>query len=332
MTSPLSGSYAAEILHDGKCVNRVAAVIVTFNPDPDILDRLVLQCSRQVQLIVVVDNGSTAFDVARHCRGSDLPCDLQVIAIGRNAGIAAAQNQGIGAAGDAGANYVLLLDHDSVPMEDMVASLLQADQSLRDAGVPVGAVGAVTFDRRTGTTSKVLRMIRGRVQRLTCARSEPFVEADFLIASGTMIALPVLEQHGMMKEDFFIDHVDTEWCLRVKAQGMRLFAVPGARLEHALGDHVVRVWLGRWREVPVHSPVRDYYMFRNTVRMLLTTPMSIAWRITHLYRLSQFAVFFGLGMSPRFRRIRLMAKGILDGVKGRGGALVEARQGRGTDH
>lgn len=304
----------------------VAAVVITYNPDRDVLARLLHHCADQVERIIVVDNGTRTVDVAALCRHVETRCIVTYVPLGRNLGIAAAQNRGIDAAKAACAKYVLLLDHDSVPEENMVPALVQADRNLRDAGIQVGAVGAVTFDRRTGSTSKVLRMMRGRLQRLACLPSEPFVEADFLIASGTMIAISVLECHGMMNEDYFIDHVDTEWCLRIKARGMRLFAVPSARLEHALGDRVVRVWLGRWREVPVHSPERNYYVFRNTVRMLLTTPMSVAWRITHLYRLSLFAVFFGLLMSPRFKRIRLMIRGVVHGVKGCGGALLEARQ------
>lgn len=313
--------------------DRTAAVVVTFNPDEPVFRRLLQSTLGQLGTVVVVDNGSARIDVATICFSEDAGGGrIRYVPLGANLGIAAAQNRGIEAAKAAGAEYVLLLDHDSVPADDMVAMLRQADRQLRDAGVEVGAVGAVAHDRRTGTTSKVVRMVRGRVQRLATLTSEPYVEADFLIASGTMIAISVLERHGMMNEGYFIDHVDTEWCLRVKARGMRLFAIPRARLEHALGDHVVRVWLGRWREVPVHSPARDYYMFRNTVRMLLTTPMSLAWRITHVFRLSQFAVFFGLGMSPRLKRIRLMTRGIIDGVKGRGGALVDARPGRGSNH
>ncbi|PVY81506.1 rhamnosyltransferase [Cupriavidus alkaliphilus] len=309
-----------------------AAVVVTFNPDEPVFRRLLQATLRQVGTVVVVDNGSARIDVAAMCNSEDAGAGrIRYVPLGTNLGIAAAQNRGIDAAKAAGAEYVLLLDHDSVPADNMVVALRQADRQLRDAGVEVGAVGAVAHDRRTGTTSKVVRMVRGRVQRLASQTAEPYIEADFLIASGTMIAISVLERYGMMNEGYFIDHVDTEWCLRVKARGMRLFAIPSARLEHALGDHVVRVWLGRWREVPVHSPARDYYMFRNTVRMLLTTPMSLAWRITHVFRLSQFAVFFGLGMSPRLKRIRLMTRGIIDGVKGRGGALVDARPGRGSN-
>nr|WP_116370139.1 glycosyltransferase family 2 protein [Cupriavidus taiwanensis] len=309
----------------------VAAVVITYNPDGEVLSRLLDRCADQVARIIVVDNGTTAVDVPALCRPFEARCPITFAPLGTNLGIAAAQNRGIEAAKAAGAEFVLLLDHDSVPADNMVTALRQADRQLRDAGVEVGAVGAVAHDRRTGTTSKVVRMVRGRVQRLATLTSEPYVEADFLIASGTMISMSVLERYGMMNEGYFIDHVDTEWCLRVKARGMRLFAIPCARLEHALGDHVVRVWLGRWREVPVHSPARDYYMFRNTVRMLLTTPMSLAWRITHVFRLSQFAVFFGLGMSPRLKRVRLMTRGIIDGVKGRGGALVDTRPGRGSN-
>lgn len=38
-------------------------------------------------------------------------------------------------------------------------------------------------------------------------------------------------------------------------------------------------------------------------------------------------VSIGIGMSPRLRRLRLMTKGIMDGLKGRGGALVEPKRG-----
>ncbi|MFP3480127.1 glycosyltransferase family 2 protein, partial [Burkholderia sp. SIMBA_057] len=88
-----------------------------------------------------------------------------------------------------------------------------------------------------------------------------------------------------MNESFFIDHVDTEWCLRANAAGYALFGVCAARLDHELGDRIVRLWAIRWRAVPVHSPVRMYYMFRNTIRLLAATPMCWTWRAVHAYRL-----------------------------------------------
>ncbi|WP_349607979.1 glycosyltransferase family 2 protein [Cupriavidus sp. DF5525] len=315
----------------GRRALEVCSVVVTMNPEVEHFQQLLVALACQVGHVFVIDNGSNA--PVRECL--EQACardDVSLIALESNQGIAAAQNVGIRLALKSGAEFVLLSDHDSLPHDDMVAALLGALGARRGAGGKVAAVGPVSIDRRTGTASKFVRLTWRGVRRCGCDdAADGIVPADFLIASGCLIPAEALNAVGLMNEGYFIDHVDTEWCLRARHQGWEILGVCGALLDHTLGDSVIRVWLGRWREVPVHSPVRDYYMFRNTVRMLLTTPMSIAWRITHLYRLSQFAVFFGLGMSPRFRRIRLMTKGIIDGIKGRGGALVEARQGRGTD-
>ena len=132
--------------------------------------------------------------------------------------------------------------------------------------------------------------------------------------------MAVIEAVGGMNEGYFIDHVDTEWCLRARMAGWQIFGVCAARLTHALGDRIIRIWFGRWREVSVHSPLRDYYILRNTVLMLRQVPMTWSWRFAQLGRIVQFLVFFGLAVPPRGRRFGMMMKGIWHGVVGRMGA------------
>jgi rhamnosyltransferase len=247
--------------------------------------------------------------------------DARVLALGANAGIGAAQNAGIREAVAQGWAFVLLLDHDSLPADDMVEHLLIARQSLLATGIRVAAVGPVTVDSRTGAQSAFVCFDGIRIGRRACLPGMTAVEADFLIASGMLIAIDVLEDVGGMSEDLFIDHVDTEWCLRARSKGYAMFGVCDARLQHTLGDRVVRIWLGRWREVSVHSPARHYYVFRNTVLMLRRTPMPFAWKVAHVLRLAQFFVFFGVFCASRAERIRYMVRGIADGLRNRRGAI-----------
>lgn len=296
----------------------VGAVVVTYNPDARHLEELLCALAPQVAYIVVVDNGSKVTpDLSG--RGFDSPVTL--IECGDNLGIAAAHNKGLQQLESLGIPYGLLMDHDSLPLEGMVAQLFAADQALRRQGVRLAAVGPVTIDRRTRARSKFVKIRNGIVGRVECAAGERWVEADFLISSGTLIRLDVLKDVGVMNEAYFIDHVDTEWCLRALNKGYRIFGVCDALLDHSLGDHVVRVWFGRMREVPVHSPLRNYYIFRNTIAMLRQVPMPLGWRSAHLYRLLQFMVFFVIGIPPRGLRARLMMKGIGHGFAGRSGKL-----------
>lgn len=296
----------------------VGAVVVTYNADPVHLAELVDRLVGQVCWVVIVDNASRhAPDFSRH------PAirRIHVLRSDSNVGIAAAHNMGLCHLQARGCTYGLLMDHDSLPLPQMVDRLLAADLALRAQGMRVAAVGPTTIDRRTGERSKFVRMRSGVVSRVECDPGRHWVEADFLISSGTLLRLDVLAHIGGMNEAYFIDHVDTEWCLRARNEGYRIYGVCDALLDHSLGDRVVRVWFGRLREVPVHSPFRNYYMFRNTVLMMRTVPMPLAWKCAHLYRLLQFFVFFVIGIGPRVERARLMFKGLWHGFTGRTGAL-----------
>jgi len=299
----------------------VAAVIVTYNPDPVAFENVVAAVRAQVARVVIVDNRSTG-PTAVALQTLAIRYDCTFVALERNVGIAAAQNRGVDAVlsssgwrATSGEHYVLFLDHDSIASDDMVQHLLDSDLRLRNQGVAVGAVGPVIIDARTGSTGRFIRWRRGWLTREACQSECDEFEVAFMISSGTMVRLDVLGRIGMMNEWLFVDHVDTEWCLRAAAARYRLFAACRARLTHALGDEVIRVWLGRWREVFVHSPLRDYYMCRNTLFLLKKTRMPLAWRSFLWMRMFGSIVFFGFLVPPRRARLRDMARGVFDGMR-----------------
>lgn len=301
--------------------HEVAAVIITFNPDSATLAEQLAALRAQVAHIVIIDNGSVT-EIANSVRvlAEAYTCDVRFL--GCNAGIAAAQNRGIEIALEKEADYILLLDHDSVPATQMVSELLKADNELRSRKIHVAAVGPVTIDRRNGVESGFVRLEGFRVKRNSCSCSrDGLVEADFLIASGSLIHVSAVREFGLMNEGFFIDHVDTDWCFRARKEGWRIFGVCSAHLYHALGDSSRRVWLGRWRQVFVHSPTRDYYIFRNTVLLVRHTAMPIWWKLHFLMRLCQFFLFFGVLVPPRFHRLTCMIRGVAHGLSDKVGPM-----------
>ncbi|WP_406867999.1 glycosyltransferase family 2 protein [Paraburkholderia fungorum] len=319
---------SAQHVNDSRAQKRpsVSAIVITFNPDLATFETILAAICPQVDWVVIVDNGSkqAVMDgleqvAARH------RCVLK--ALGENLGIATAQNRGIetvrehvrGEAIDS--HFVLFLDHDSIPAGNMVQCLLDADFRIRERGERVGGVGPVTVDKRTGTAARFMREGRFWLNREKCPSDVPELSVDFLISSGTLTRLDVMNDVGGMNDGLFIDHVDTEWCLRALARGYRFYAARDALLTHSLGDEVVEVWSGRRREVFVHSPIRDYYASRNTLLLLCHVPMSFAWRAFLSVRLVAQIMFFGFFVAPRRKRLKLMGKGLLDGVSGRSGKM-----------
>jgi rhamnosyltransferase len=83
-----------------------------------------------------------------------------------------------------------------------------------------------------------------------------------------------------------------------------------------------RIWVGRWRNLPVHSPLRDYYKLRNTTRLFIREEAPLRWR---LFALRYIAQLFGQAVlgSDRAERLRFLCFGVRDGLRRTGGKYVE---------
>lgn len=293
----------------------VCAVVVTYEPRVDALQG-VRALAPQVDHLVVVDNGSGA---ASEAYFAGLPVQAQVLRLGDNLGVGAGHNAGIARARELGARYVLLMDQDSVPESDMVERLVEGDERLRGEGCRVGAVGPVYFDQRVGKSWPFYRLEGFGVRGHECGDA-PQVACDFLISSGTLVRLDVLDEVGPMPEGYFLEHVDTEWCLRARHRGYELFGICAARMLHALGDDAVDVPL-IGRRVQVYRPYRHYYLFRNAVLLARAPHAPARWCWHELLRLAKRFAFFGLLVPPRLPRVGWMLKGAWHGLRGLEGRI-----------
>jgi rhamnosyltransferase len=303
----------------------IIAIVTTFNPKKNELIDLLNALREQVASIIVVDNASDLdiFIIVNQVKSRD----IEVLKMPQNLGIAAAQNAGIEHAMTLGAHYVLLSDQDSLPSATMVKELFEVLtlHSQPNKLMRLAAVGPATVDSRTGRTSFFVVEKYGFPRRWKLSNNVKicprYVEVGFLIASGTLIPINVIRHIGMMRSEYFIDHVDTEWCFRAKAFGYILLGVPTARLQHSLGDAVKTIWFLGTRQIMYHTPLRDYYMFRNTLLMLRETQMSLIWKLHFLIRLFQFAVYFLIFSNDRKQRAINMFKGFVHGYLGKSGTL-----------
>ena len=299
---------------------KIHAIVVTYNPELDVLSREFELVIPQVDKIWLIDNASSS-SLATWVDDMGLHDKLELVQMPDNLGLGAAQNAGIQLARAAGATHVLILDQDSQPMPDMVDRLLAASNQLQSAGVPVAAVAPVYADSATGPASGFVRLGWLDFKKQTVLPDQAVVEADFVISSGSLIPVSVLDDIGPMDESLFIDHVDTEWCLRAQSKGYKLFGVPGARMVHTLGDRRTRIWFLRWRNVPYHSPFRYYYILRNSLLMQRRPYMPLKWRVAEFIRCVRVFCFYGLFAPQRGACLRMMLRGIADGLRGVSGPM-----------
>ena len=287
----------------------VWAVVVSYQPDPGLLDCLLARLAPQVERIVVVDDGSSeTAPIETLCRHHG---QVEFHSQGFNGGLARAQNAGIRRALDAGARQVILFDQDSEPAPDLVTRLQFAIETLSGRGLRVGAVGANYED----AAHTPFRRIRGPwIQHCRCNGNDCLPRVDYLIASGCLVPAEVLRAVGDMNEALFIDYVDTEWSLRAVAAGYSLHGVCDARMRHRLGD--ARIALGG-RSVALHSPLRHYYMFRNALWLYRQPGLPGRWKLADGIRLTARFFTYALAGPARLRQVRAMLRGLGDGLRGR---------------
>lgn len=294
-------------------VGGVCAVVVTHCPDLAVLAEQLAALAPQVGHIVVVDNASPEPRLRDFCAGHP---GVTLLALPANRGLAYALNSGIDFAHTlAGVTRVLLMDQDSVPAPDMVRRLVAAQAKLSAHG-KVAAVGPRFRDARESTDASFVRIRFPFNRKLHCDGRCTEIRCDFLISSGCLVPLAVLDDVGGMDDALFIDNVDLDWCFRATAAGYALYGVCAAGLGHRLGDARRRI-PGLPRGIVVHPPRRLYYMMRNRVLLYRRAYTPRRWIAQDVPRLVIKFLLFALLIAPRRKNLRCMLAGLRAGIAGR---------------
>lgn len=292
----------------------IYAVIITYNPDLANVAKLLYKLQSQVDHVVVVDNASSCATVIELDQLL-LPLCCTLVKNDSNLGIAEALTQGVAFSRQRQARYVLLLDQDSLPADNMVVYLRQALETQLQLGERVAAVGPSYVDIKGQFNSPFVKLQGLSLTRVDCPEHE-VVAVDHLITSGSLVYLDALIDIGDMEGKLFIDYVDTEWCLRAKAKGYQIYGVADAKMSHDLGDGVAS-FMGR--KLPVHSPLRYYYLIRNGVWVLRQPWVGMKWRLMDIRRLFLIYLVYSVFVGDRVNNWKMMTRGLWHGLTGKMG-------------
>jgi hypothetical protein len=233
----------------------VWVIVLNWNGTED-----TLACLRSVERldypafsVLVVDNGSRPETLGRVRAGLGTATLLEN---GSNLGFALGNNRGIEWAVDRGAEYVFLLNNDTVVDPGCLATLVE----IAESDPSVGIVGAVNFylsrpdviwysggivDWRSGTlwdptSEKTLAELNG----IPSVR-----EVDDVAGSSLLIRASVIREIGLMDPRYFMYYEETDWCLRAKRRGYRVVACLDGRIWHKVSGSA--------------GPAARYFMVRN---------------------------------------------------------------------
>jgi len=207
--------------------------------------------------VVIVDNGSTdgSVDALRTARSR---LDFELIETGMNLGYSGGNNAGIRHALDRGAEFILILNNDTVVDPMVLDELVNA----ADDHPEVGCFGPWVFymhdPRRlwwagAAWSSNGLAFTCPGRGRLADEVSPERASADAIVGAALFFRASVPRRIGLLDERFFLCNEEYDWCCRARRAGFQCLTVPTARVWHKVSASFGGA----------ASPLNNYFDIRN---------------------------------------------------------------------
>lgn len=134
-----------------------------------------------------------------------------------------------------------------------------------------------------------------------------------VITSGNILNLDYLKKLGGFKEEFFIDEVDFELCMRIRKSNKKIFQSSQVTLNHKIGNPIILNVFGYKITCLNHNYIRKYYITRNRLYMIKKYP-----ELRFNYSKNIVADFFKILLIEKDKLIKItyFFKGIHDYLRG----------------
>lgn len=314
MSMPLPKNLNEPVINKNN--GKIFAGIVAYFPDKTKISKLISSLSNQVDEVLVYDNGGASAII------DEIKSDnnkVVLLGAGENNGIGSALNRIAEYSTARDASYIWTFDQDSLPSQDLLHKLLHELYNT-DNHNEIAAISPIFIDKRGNEECMPIFQIQSIwIKKVYPPKNSNPVPTSILITSGMLIAAPALKVIGGFREDFFIDHVDTEWCLRAIRKGYRLYSCPRAVLDHELSDEKPKRVMGRL--LLKYSPLRRYYSFRNSMYLATTKGTPFSLRLYYLLTLIYRIVILTITDEKRWKSFSAMSVGIMHGALGKLGKV-----------
>lgn len=267
-----------------RAIPRVVAVVLNWNAWSDTLACVesLLASGRVPDQIVVCDNGSAddsvahieawgrqreafvAFGGAEAALADDGRAGLVLIALPYNGGYAYGNNIGMRYAIErSNADFVWILNNDTIVERNALERML----AVARANPAIGIVGSKLL--RQDRPDTIQAMGGGYIIPVLChdtqlgggsktvdAANDP-IPLDHLVGASLLVRCDAIRAVGLIDETYFLYREETDWCIRMRRAGWKLYCCPDAV-----------VWHKQSHSIGFKSPLHDYYAVRNMLRLV----------------------------------------------------------------
>lgn len=238
------------------------AVILGWNRHQDTLECIhsLLKMDYPNLKVLVVDNASS--DGTPERVRATFP-QLELIINEENLGFAAGNNVGIEYALQRGADYVLLLNNDTVVAKDFVHTLLAVAQSDYRIGALTPKIYSYHDRTRIWSAGARKPLLLPGLKRVGFGKQDgpaydQLHQVEYTTACAILVRAEVFREVGLLDPVYFMYFEDCDLSVRVTRAGYKIVYVPNAKV---------------WHKDPLStkntSPAKWYYLAKSTVPFCL---------------------------------------------------------------
>jgi len=241
---------------------KVCIVVLNWNGLDDTLACLssVYQLAYSNFRVVVIDNGSAAGQAG--AIREHFP-KVGLIKNKENLGFTGGCNQGIDEALKAGADYVVLLNNDTIVTEDFLSKVVDFYEKTPDAGM-VSPVILYTDRKRLWfagakvTLGIIRHLYKGKTADDAEIPKEPF-KTGYVPGTALLISTELIKKIGSLDDRYFAYYEDLDWSWKARKLGYYPYVVPSARIYHKKSGSTSEGGHKKWNKIPA------YYVARNSI-------------------------------------------------------------------
>jgi len=184
---------------------------------------------------------------------------MEIIENGKNLGFAEGNNVGIRRALEKGADYVLLLNNDTVVDPEFLGELVKVGESDERIGIVGPKVYYYDYNGRKDVIHSAgakIYMRRGTappigINEVDRGQYDVLRQVDYLEGACMLIKRDAIHKIGLLSPEYFMYWEETDWCVRAHKAGYKTVYVPRAVVWHKIDA----------RQTSIN---KVYYMTRNT--------------------------------------------------------------------
>jgi GT2 family glycosyltransferase len=253
--------------------SHISVVIPSWNLKDDLITCVtsLFKSSVHQLRVIVVDSAST--DGTVEALYNEFGHMVEVILCEENLGFAHAVNKGIESAVEAGTEFVLILNNDTIVDTQMVKRLAEALRQHPAAGIAspiIYYLDPPDLVWRIGARQLFGPPLTWKVPQSQLG-STP-LKVDYVTGCAMLVRREVFQVVGGFDEEYVMYFEDADFCQRVRSAGFGILVIPGARMWHKVSLST--------RDA---APRRIYHQSRSRVIFLNRYGPHILWILANLY-------------------------------------------------